>query len=66
MLMKFDKALKQKDVNPGTSADLTAASLLVYHLKENRFIELLMYRYLYLYVSLFGRGEYPHIFKLLD
>jgi len=32
MLMKFDKALKQKDVNPGTSADLTAASLLVYHL----------------------------------
>jgi len=32
MLMKFDKALKQKSVNPGTSADLTAASLLVYHL----------------------------------
>ena len=32
MLMEFDKALKQKDVNPGTSADLTAASLLVYHL----------------------------------
>ena len=32
MLMKFDKALKQKGVNPGTSADLTAASLLVYHL----------------------------------
>jgi triphosphoribosyl-dephospho-CoA synthase len=34
MLMKFDKALKQKDVNPGTSADLTAASLLVYHLGQ--------------------------------
>lgn len=32
MLMKFDKALKQEGINPGTSADLTAASLLVYHL----------------------------------
>lgn len=32
ILMKFDKALKQKEVNPGTSADLTAASLLIYHL----------------------------------
>ena len=32
MLIKFDKALKRKGVNPGTSADLTAASLLVYHL----------------------------------
>ncbi|MCK5668398.1 MAG: triphosphoribosyl-dephospho-CoA synthase, partial [Gammaproteobacteria bacterium] len=37
MLMKFDKALKQKDVNPGTSADLTAASLLVYHLGKTEF-----------------------------
>ena len=34
MLMKFDKALKQKDVNPGTSADLTAVSLLVYYLGQ--------------------------------
>lgn len=34
MLMKFDKALKQQGVNPGTSADLTAASLLVYHLRK--------------------------------
>jgi triphosphoribosyl-dephospho-CoA synthase len=32
MLMKFDRTLKQKGVNPGTSADLTAASLLVYYL----------------------------------
>ena len=34
MLMKFDEELKEKGVNPGTSADLTAASLLVYHLKK--------------------------------
>jgi len=34
MLMKFDRVLKQKGINPGTSADLTAASLLVYHLKK--------------------------------
>lgn len=32
MLMKFDKTLKQKGINPGSCADLTAASLLVYHL----------------------------------
>ena len=32
MLMKFDEELKIKSVNPGTSADLTAASLLVYYL----------------------------------
>ena len=34
MLMKFDMELKEKGVNPGTSADLTAASLLVYHLNK--------------------------------
>jgi len=37
MLMKFDKALKQKGINPGTSADLTAAGLLVYHLGKTEF-----------------------------
>ena len=34
MLKKFDRELKNKGVNPGTSADLTAASLLVYHLTK--------------------------------
>lgn len=34
MLMKFDEELKIKGVNPGTSADLTAASLLVYYLTK--------------------------------
>ena len=34
MLMKFDEELKLQGVNPGTSADLTAASLLVYHLTK--------------------------------
>ncbi|MFT5425875.1 MAG: triphosphoribosyl-dephospho-CoA synthase [Gammaproteobacteria bacterium] len=34
MLMKFDEELKIKGVNPGTSADLTAAGLLVYHLTK--------------------------------
>ena len=34
MLMKFDEKLKIKGINPGTSADLTAASLLVYHLTK--------------------------------
>ncbi len=34
MLMKFDEELKGKGVNPGTSADLTAASLLVYNLRK--------------------------------
>lgn len=34
MLMKFDEELKIKGVNPGTSADLTAASLLVFHLTK--------------------------------
>ncbi len=32
ILMKFDGALKLKGINPGTSADLTAASLLAYYL----------------------------------
>lgn len=31
-LLEFDKQLKQRNINPGTSADLTATSLLVYHL----------------------------------
>lgn len=34
MLIKFDEELKIKGINPGTSADLTAASLLVYHLTK--------------------------------
>lgn len=37
MLMKFDGELKEKGTNPGTSADLTAASLLVFHLMEAEF-----------------------------
>ena len=32
LLQSFDKELKDKNYNPGTSADLTAASLLVYNL----------------------------------
>lgn len=32
LLQNFDRELKQKGYNPGTSADLTAASLLVYNL----------------------------------
>ena len=32
LLQSFDKELKEKNYNPGTSADLTAASLLVYNL----------------------------------
>lgn len=32
MLMEFDEELKQKGINPGTSADLAAASLLVFRL----------------------------------
>jgi len=32
LLQDFDKQLKIKNYNPGTSADLTAASLLVYNL----------------------------------
>jgi triphosphoribosyl-dephospho-CoA synthase len=34
MLLEYDKELKDARVNPGTSADLTAASLLVYRLEE--------------------------------
>ncbi len=34
MLMEFDEELKLHGINPGTSADLTAASLLVYHLTK--------------------------------
>jgi len=37
MLMKFDGELKEKGTNPGTSADLTAASLLVFHLMKAEF-----------------------------
>lgn len=33
MLLEYDKELKDARVNPGTSADLTAASLLVYRLE---------------------------------
>ena len=33
MLLEYDKELKDAHVNPGTSADLTAASLLVYRLE---------------------------------
>lgn len=32
MLLEFDKELKDANINPGTSADLTAASLLLFHL----------------------------------
>ncbi len=35
LLKKFDKELKKNNYNPGTSADLTAASLLVYNLTRN-------------------------------
>ena len=34
MLSRLDSELKEKRINPGTSADLTAASLLVYNLCE--------------------------------
>ncbi len=34
LLVEFDRTLKQKGINPGTHADLTAASLLVYRLKS--------------------------------
>ena len=37
ILMKFDGELKEKGTNPGTSADLTAASLLVFHLMKAEF-----------------------------
>lgn len=33
-LLEFDKELKNSDINPGTSADLTAASVLVYELTK--------------------------------
>jgi triphosphoribosyl-dephospho-CoA synthase len=36
LLQDFDKELKAKNYNPGTSADLTAASLLVYNLNYNK------------------------------
>lgn len=32
LLLEFDKELKDASINPGTSADLTAASLLLFHL----------------------------------
>ncbi len=32
MLLEYDKELKDANINPGTSADLTAASLLLFHL----------------------------------
>jgi triphosphoribosyl-dephospho-CoA synthase len=36
-LLEYDKELKDSNINPGTSADLTAASLLLYGLttKQN-------------------------------
>jgi triphosphoribosyl-dephospho-CoA synthase len=34
LLLHFDKQLKRDRVNPGTSADLTVASLLAFHLKR--------------------------------
>ncbi len=34
ILLEFDKELKNANINPGTSADLTAASILVYKLGE--------------------------------
>lgn len=36
-LMKFDSELKAAGINPGTTADLTAASILIYFLLENNF-----------------------------
>ncbi len=33
-LMQFDRALKREGINPGTSADLTVATLLAFHLQE--------------------------------
>ena len=35
VLLEYDKELKDSQINPGTSADLTAASLLVYKLIDN-------------------------------
>ena len=35
LLEKIDEELKENKINPGTSADLTAASLLVYNLGQN-------------------------------
>ena len=32
MLLELDKEFKKSKINPGTSADLTAASLLIYNL----------------------------------
>ena len=32
LLIEFDKELKQTNINPGTSADLTAATILVFKL----------------------------------
>ncbi|MBA3697001.1 MAG: triphosphoribosyl-dephospho-CoA synthase [Methylotenera sp.] len=37
-LMNWDASLKKRGINPGTSADLTVASLLAYALMENLFI----------------------------
>jgi ATP:dephospho-CoA triphosphoribosyl transferase len=34
LLLNFDKELKRVGVNPGTSADLTVASLLAFHLER--------------------------------
>ena len=33
-LLEFDRGLKERNINPGTSADITAASILVYKLVE--------------------------------
>jgi len=35
LLLDFDRELKDANINPGTSADLTAASLLVYRVVEH-------------------------------
>lgn len=39
LLLEFDKELKNSDINPGTTADLTAASLLIYELSIYRIAE---------------------------
>ena len=39
VLLEFDKELKDSNINPGTTADLTAASLLVYELSFYRIAE---------------------------
>jgi triphosphoribosyl-dephospho-CoA synthase len=33
-LLEWDASLKRRDINPGTSADLTVATLLAYQLQQ--------------------------------